>query len=519
MAEGRVPSDDLMSEENDDKTRGSGLGRPCPGSASGEPYLNEVDDSESGRFGPPSNSAIDMFQPGLIEVEFKKSPFTDLSAENFSQHTDAVTYPQAWSNTLRQMLDKNGLQRWTLSFPLQHPWSNESTEKALEFYLASGRDRHITFHFSNDANLVLIARELGQLPEIAHAAPVPKLAPPSSTPNDPLLGNSDQLTSTICGPNGCLDNQWYIFRCRANRAWQNASGSGVILADIDWGFNLFHEELDTPRVEFRFNTFDNGPVVAHGNRLHHGTAVLGLAAAGTNTRGMLGFAHGATVWAIQAGSDSVEDHRFWVSAIDLVRSRNGQGRRKVMLLEIQTKQLGNVEMCDTIRKAIIDAISSGAVVCVPAGNGGRDAGVGDDGHPIPPTGSILVGATRYGDSTNVFDHSNFGDRVVVYAPGDIAHDLTCSDSGASAYRNCFGGTSGATAKVAGTVALMLQVNNNLTNAQVRNILRRSTLPVIDPSSNRVGILLNSEQAVSEARLSLAGCMFGLFNRIREMFTR
>jgi subtilisin family serine protease len=291
----------------------------------------------------------------------------------------------------------------------------------------------------------------------------------------------------------------------------------VILADIDWGFNLFHEELNTSRVEFRYNTFDNSNVVAHGNRLSHGTAVLGLAAAGVNMRGMLGFAPGATVWAIQAGSDSVEDHTFWVSAIDLVRSRASQGRRKVMLLEIQTKQLGNVEMCGTIRKAIVDAIAGEVVVCVPAGNGGRDAGIGDDGKPIPLTGSVLVGATKYGDHTNVRDHSNVGDRIVVYAPGDVCHDLTCSDFGTSAYRNNFGGTSGATPKVAGTVALMLQINGSLTNAKVTQILKRSKFTVIDPSSNPVGILLNSEQAVSESRVSLVGWLLRVLQWIREKF--
>ncbi|MCA1577729.1 MAG: S8 family serine peptidase [Acidobacteria bacterium] len=488
-----------MNEDHDDQTP---AGRPRPNSSDSEadcPRLNEINDSKSGRFGPPPASPKDAWQPGLIEVELKQSPFPGLSVANFADKTEMTAYPAAWSNALKHVLDEHGLKHLEISFPLLHPWSEESEEEALKFYRASGRDRYITLHFPADADVALIAGELRQFPEIVRAAPVPRLVPPSFLTNEPLLGDTDQLTTTVCRPNGGIDNQWYIFRCRANHAWRKASGKGVIIADIDWGFNLFHEELNNRRVEFTYNTFTNRPGVAEGNRLDHGTAVLGLAGAGANTRGMQGFAHEAALWAIQAGSESVEEHRFWVSALDLVRGRTGDGRRKVVLLEIQTRSLRNVEMCGTIRKAIVDAICSGVVVCVPAGNGGHDAGVGDDGEPIPPTGSVLVGATKYAGLTNVRDYSNVGNRIVIYAPGDVAHDLTCSFPGDCDYRNRFGGTSGATPKVAGTVALMLQVNGTLTNAQVRDILKRSTLPVIDASSNRVGVLLNSEQAVSEAQ--------------------
>jgi subtilisin family serine protease len=213
---------------------------------------------------------------------------------------------------------------------------------------------------------------------------------------------------------------------------------------------------------------------------------------------MAGIAFEANLWAIQAGSDTITEHSLWARAIEFVCGQPVNGP-KVIILEIQTSQGGNIEMNPAINKAIVDAIAANIVVCVPAGNGNasRNAGVGDDCLPIPPTGSIVVGATRYDKLRNIIGASNSGRRVVVYAPGDPSHDVTCSLPN-DRYRNRFGGTSGAVAKVAGAVALMLEVNPQLTPAGVREILSQSNIPVVDHHGHQVGVLLDAEQAVSEA---------------------
>jgi hypothetical protein len=84
-------------------------------------------------------------------------------------------------------------------------------------------------------------------------------------------------------------------------------------------------------------------------------------------------------------------------------------------------------------------------VCVAAGNGDRDAGIDDLGNPIPATGSILVGATEYDPAQNRRAwFSNYGGQMVVCAPADSSHDITCNSSSDNAYSIGFGGTSGAT---------------------------------------------------------------------------
>ena len=74
---------------------------------------------------------------------------------------------------------------------------------------------------------------------------------------------------------------------------------------------------------------------------------------------------------------------------------------KVIILEVQTGAFGNYEQVLSVNAAIRTAIANGVVVCVAAGNGDRDAGLGDVGDPIQETGSILVGATvpRDGEPT------------------------------------------------------------------------------------------------------------------------
>ena len=168
----------------------------------------------------------------------------------------------------------------------------------------------------------------------------------------------------------------------------------------------------------------------------------------------------------------------WAEAIDFVRRTDAGGRRKVIILEVQTGTGGNYEQIPSVHRAIRAAIADGCVVCVAAGNGNRPADRTDGDEPFDPTGSILVGATAYDERLNKRAwFSNYGSRVVVSAPGDPRHDLTCGQAADNAYRNGFGGTSGATPKVAGTVALMLSVNPQLSHDDIRDILAGTGAPL------------------------------------------
>jgi subtilisin family serine protease len=361
----------------------------------------------------------------------------------------------------------------------------------------------VRLYFPSNSDVKKIAKELKELPEVKQAVPVFKVLPPTLILGDPLLGSGDTVE---LDPSTGLENQWYIFRCGADKAWNYSTGENVIVADIDWGYIVTHEDLShNLDLQNAYNSFDGGTNVSFGES-SHGTAVMGIIGASSNDVGLRGFSPKSSLWPIQSDNGPGPDlgGDAWARAIDWVRTRNSNDKRKVIILEVQTGLYGNIEGVPSVNLAIRKAISSGVVVCVAAGNGNRDADINDSGDMIPVTGSILVGATQYDPVQNKRARfSNFGSQITVCAPGDLDHDVTCSSISNNEYRNGFGGTSGATPKVAGTVALMLSVNPDLSHEEVRQILINTGMDVISEQGKPVGRFLNTHAAVETAKSSLA----------------
>jgi len=342
-----------------------------------------------------------------------------------------------------------------------------------------------------------VISSLKELPEVTRAVVVPRAAPPA-VPNDPLIGNDG---SSIQVTNG-VQSQWYLHRTRVPEAWSKSLGKGVVIADVDWGFLTSHQDFDSA-IERTFNSVDGTSHVTEGPKIFHGTGVLGIAGARANGSGIAGYAPEAALWAIQGDSGTGPKifQEPWAEAIDFVARTDSVGRPKVIIVEIETFPLaGNFEQVPSVNRAIRAAISHGCIVCVAAGNGNRPADLDDHDQAFEPTGSILVGATAFHESENRrTDFSNFGESIVVSAPGDEDHDVTCGTSGNNAYRNHFGGTSGATPKVAGTVALMLSVNPHLDHDDIREILAATGSPIDEDDPEKpIGKFLNTEAAVAEA---------------------
>jgi len=368
-------------------------------------------------------------------------------------------------------------------------------------------------------------QKLGPL-TIKRAALVPSTRPPTQSP-DPYVGTGRPIpTDKVAFPFG---SQWYVNVTKVDTAWNcPATGAGVVVADVDWGFDLNHAELlgqyDLSHV---FNFCSEGTPGAPAPGLtgqpneftFHGTGVAGLIAAKQNTSGMQGIAFGAKIWPLQAAcsavtgvqcDETVVDGNPWASAISTVTDADCAGCRKVLLIEGQTCGKKSIESSIAVNGAIQTAIASNVVVVVAAGNGGQDASTDDDGNPFTATGAIIVGSTGYSDDHKLQVSSNYGSNIVVSAPGDSANDLTLtapgwkclSEPAGQAYTACFGGTSGAAAKVAGVVALMLEKNPALTPAQVKAILGSSGGAVTTGSGKTGGgVFLDAAAAVAAADAS------------------
>jgi subtilisin family serine protease len=456
---------------------------------------------------PPASGAVaaPAWEPGVVEVEFRD----DVAASVALGATAAVAIASAGGvdlSAVHEVLQRHGARRAEPSFRVSADEANNAQASALHQDPAAPNLRNfVTLHFSPDADVRAVAQELNLLPEVQRAVPVPRALPPAIAPavtspaDEPLVGGGDQV---IADPKTGLENQWYLFRCHVNIAWTRSTGDGVVIADIDWGYRTTHQDL-TPNLDLSHahNAADGSTDVSHGNAISHGTAVLGIAGAADNDVGMAGVAPRATLWPIQGNSGPGPQlpGNAWANAIDWVRRADSGGRRKVINLEVQTGAFGNYEQIPSVAAAIRLAIASGVVVCVAAGNGDRHAGIDDQGHPFEETGSILVGAAAYDPVANRRAwFSNYGPSVVVAAPGDSDHDVTCSIEADNAYQNQFGGTSGATPKVAGTVALMLAANPSLSHGEIRDILRATGSLMSTEPGKPVGTFLDADAAVREA---------------------
>ena len=488
------------------------MSNPVPGNVmpAGSMSIGGGDDKEASRFGPPGLALGKIppaqWEPGVVEVEFKEGvvPTINLAVRGTSVELSSPTGTNL--GEFNRIVQRHGLQKAEMSLvtPPQEAAAVQAAAREQGIALPNLRN-FVTLRFPEEADTPQIARELKTIDSVVRAVAVPRAIPPQTPLNEPLVGTNDQVT---IDPVTGLENQWYIFRTRANQAWTMSSGAGVVVADVDWGYRTTHQDL-AARLDLThaYNAVDGGTNVSFGGDIDHGTGVMGLAGGDDNNLGMAGIAWGATLWPIQAnaGPGTPLGGNSWARGIDWVRTADSGGRRKVIILEVQTGAFGNYEQVPSVNAAIQTAIAAGVVVCVAAGNGDRDAGVDDSGNPIPATGSILVGATAYDAAQNVrAGFSNWGPRIVVSAPGDGSHDLTCAIASDSAYRNGFGGTSGATPKVAGAVALILSVNPALTHQQIRTILNTTGGPVVTVPTRPVGTFLNCEAAVRAARINAPG---------------
>jgi subtilisin family serine protease len=493
------------------------------------------------RFPSADRRSAPRFEPGVVEVQFREGmqPSVVSGRVNAAPALHSAGQAQPGGVTLDDV--NQILQRYqlvsaepTFSGTVEEATSARATAQ-LHGIDAPHLSDFVTLHFPADANVSEIADQLNQLPQVERAVPVPSALPPielaeappemrmraprEAAPErparelpptgaplaEPLVGSSDQVvTDPVTG----LENQWYVFRCRADQAWNRASGSNVVIADVDWGCRTSHQDL-AAHIGQTYNAYDGSATVTSGGSVFHGTGVLGLAGAAVNGVGMAGFGFDTELWPVQAdsGTGPALGGNAWARGIDWVRTADSGGRRKVLILEVQTGAFGNYEQVPSVNAAIKTAIGAGVVVCVAAGNGDRDAGIDDGGNPIPATGSILVGATGYDAASNQRAwFSNFGAQVVVAAPGDSDHDLTCDSSADNAYRNGFGGTSGATPKVAGVAALMLAANPVLTHAQLRGLLNASGSVVTTDPGKPVGTFLDADAAVRRALVGAVGRM-------------
>lgn len=341
----------------------------------------------------------------------------------------------------------------------------------------------------------------------------------TAAPNDPYFDEQWHLESR--GGDGNLTG----LDLNARAAWPVSRGTNIVVAVVDDGVQLDHPDLVTRLTadlnhNFFEDTSDAGPVSSDSS---HATALAGLIAAeGDNQVGVSGVAPQAhlTSWAIWGTAWRFGQSETIASDEQLMEMYQYASNR----VAVQNHSWGNGSSTQQGLDSLTDvgvgnAVTLGregrGVVIVRAGGNGRDGimNVNDDGYASDPR-VIAVAAIR--KDGRACSYSNPGASLLVGAPsGDVLDDGTTMDPDAPGvlttdrtgglgyntnlndrpdYYADFDGTSASTPQIAGTVALMLSANANLTSRDVQHILVHSSrfLGSADPDmhTNGAGFLVS-----------------------------
>lgn len=296
-------------------------------------------------------------------------------------------------------------------------------------------------------------------------------------------------------------------------AWDVCTGSvSVIVALLDTGISLNHEDLRdniSPAGGYDYYNGDSDPsddnnysyipyTTTTVNAFGHGTQVAGaIGAVGNNNIGISGICWRTTLLTGKVFNASGTEARYSDIAQAIIDAANVGAK-------VINMSFGGTPYSQTLKDACDYAYYQKDVVLVAAmGNSG-------DGTIMYPAGFdtvIGVGAVNKNNKLSSFSTYGSGSQTTeLVAPGEDVLS-TCAFTqgllgGSSTYGkyNVNSGTSFSSPKVAGVCALVRAYYPDLTNIQVRNILRYSSIDLGDSGYDKYyGYgLVNAENAINRA---------------------
>ncbi|MGW4646093.1 S8 family serine peptidase [Kitasatospora sp. NPDC004289] len=248
------------------------------------------------------------------------------------------------------------------------------------------------------------------------------------------------------------DGQWPIQAFNLDKAWGVSKGDGIKVAVIDQGVDANHPDL-AGQVLPGFDPSGQGLDRAPKN--DHGTSMASIIAAKGHGSGagVIGVAPGAKILPVYKTSaqntDAIPEGIRW--AVD-----NGA---KVISISQGKGGVRSARYDD----AVAYALGKDVLIVAASGNSGAAVEV-----PANAPGVLAVGSV--GKDGRVSSDSNWGPELLLTGPGD---DIVAAGDCAGSKYCLGGGTSQATAFVAGAAALVRAKYPDLTAGQVANRLTKS----------------------------------------------
>lgn len=277
-----------------------------------------------------------------------------------------------------------------------------------------------------------------------------------------------------------VSSQYAMRITRAIDAWTIQTGDPEVkIAILDEGVDTMHRDLASA-IAGTFDASDDDTFQDPNPWDGHGTACAGLAAAiGNNAIGIKGVGAGCSILTVRIARSEFSGGPWITSNEMIARAIDWSWQHDAAVL---SNSWGGGPPSNAIQEAFERARTlgrngKGCVIVIAAGN---DAG------PVTFPGTLpdilTVSASNEFDEIKTKTSSDgenwwgtcFGPEIDVAAPG--VHNLTTDISGSAGYAGGdytpkFNGTSSATPIVAGACGLVLSANPDLTEAEVRDIIR------------------------------------------------
>ena len=272
-------------------------------------------------------------------------------------------------------------------------------------------------------------------------------------------------------------NDWGVNLVNAPEAWASGyTGQGIVVAVLDTGVDRNHADLAgniwTNAGEIANDGLDNdgngyvddvyGWNFANGNNNtldgnNHGTHVAGTIAGLNNGVGVTGVAYNSRIMPVKVLSDSGSGSYSGVAQGIRYAVDNGA--------DVINMSLGGGSTNSEVQSALQYASSRGVIVVMAAGN----EGAAQPGYPASSATSwgLAVGAVNSSNQMASFSNRAGSNSSMMYVTAPGVQVYSTLPNGGYGFLS---GTSMAAPHVAGVVALMLNANPNLTDAQVRQII-------------------------------------------------